>query len=344
MQKKGFALIFSFFIISILLVLAIAIVSRSISEGKITQRYLDSAKAFWLAEAGVNRALKELRTNDATVGNGLWATNLGGGSFSVDVVDTTINGQVYKQVTTHGFYPATSPTIERMLEVLIRKKTDPNFYNNAIYCGDDVDFNGNAYSVIGMVRYADTITPNPPTRVTGEVIPDTSISPLPRLDFTQLLTTSQAQGNVYVYNAQNKLVNQQTGQEGFPSSFWYDQATNTPNVIYVIGNLELRGNIGTVGGFFVVVGDVITSPSITQDATIDGNGMVEGAIYTRGEFRINGGGGGLNINGGVWAGELARLNGNAQINYNQTYMDAIKALNTDTSVQITSWKEKIAAY
>lgn len=89
----------------------------------------------------------------------------------------------------------------------------------------------------------------------------------------------------------------------------------------------------------MVVGDVITNPSGTYDATINGNGQIDGAIYTRGEFKVNGGGGGLNVNGGVWASEEAELNGNAQVAYNQTYMSAIGSFNITTQVQVTSWKD-----
>jgi hypothetical protein len=134
--------------------------------------------------------------------------------------------------------------------------------------------------------------------------------------------------------------------DSFPDSFWYseptdpnDPTTGTPNVVYVESDLELNGNVGTIGGFFVVAGDVITNPDDTSDATINGNGEIDGVVYTLGEFRINGGGGGLNVNGGVWAGEEARLNGNAHIAYTEDYMAALEALDINVEVQITSWRD-----
>jgi hypothetical protein len=97
--------------------------------------------------------------------------------------------------------------------------------------------------------------------------------------------------------------------------------------------------VGTLGGFFVVVGDVITNPSGTYDATINGNGTIDGCIYTLGVFSVNGGGNRLNVNGGVWSGIEAELNGNATVTYNSDYMAAIKA-HTLPQVQIISWREK----
>ena len=44
---------------------------------------------------------------------------------------------------------------------------------------------------------------------------------------------------------------------------------------FIPGDLKIAGDIGTVGGFMIVVGDVITNPSGTYDATISGEGALE---------------------------------------------------------------------
>ncbi|MBU1125124.1 MAG: hypothetical protein KKC84_03785, partial [Candidatus Omnitrophica bacterium] len=61
MNNKGIAMIFGFIIIAILTILASAIISRSVNEGSIAKRYLESTQAFWLAEAGVQQAVSVLR-------------------------------------------------------------------------------------------------------------------------------------------------------------------------------------------------------------------------------------------------------------------------------------------
>lgn len=346
MNKKGSVLIFVIFIAVVLGILGASILMRSVSENRLAERNKESIQAFWLAEAGINRTIQELRNSYSQSGTNLWQTALGGGGYYVDVSNEGQN----KRIISHGFIPFTGTArVDRSLEVVIAKNIPPNFYDNAIYSAGEVDLNGNAYTVNGRIRYAGTIDNT--SNVNGEIIHDDSINPLPKLSFEQLLNVSQTQANVYTYNASGKLVNQVTGSEEFPASFWYtapsdpsNPTTGIPNVIYVLGDLQLQGNIGTIGGFYVVVGDVITNPDATYDATINGNGIVEGAIYTRGEFRINGGAGNLNVNGGVWAGEEARLNGNANVTYNADYMAAIQALGINADVQIISWKEHQGPY
>jgi len=343
MNKRGIALIVAFMVIVVLTILGTAIVSRSISERFVVQRYAESTQAFWLAEAGVNRALKELKSNYTTVGYGLWPTPMGQGRYQIDVADVTVNGQAYKKVTAHGIIPLTGPArAERVVETIMSKFIPPNFYDNAVYSAGEVDFNGNAFSVTNnlpapdnkAVIYSEEFDVQHPERITGTITQDTTISPLALLDFPQLLALSQGQNNVYDAARLEKV---KKGQESFPVSFWY--SPGVANVVYVKEDLTLKGNIGTVGGFYVVVGDVITNPTGVFDAEINGNGQVDGVIYTRGEFKVNGGGGGLNVNGGVWAGEEIDLNGNSHITYEQSYMDAIEALNINPDVQVNSWRD-----
>ncbi len=330
MNKRGSVLVIAFLVILVLTALGGVMLSRSVSERALTQRYAESTQAFWLAEAGVSRGLKELGANFNASGSNVWQATLALGRYSVDVEQ--IDSQTRK-ITSHGFVPAVSSRIERVIEATVAKKIPNDFYENAIYSAGLVDFNGNAYTVDGKVRYAEEIEYSS-NHVNGTITEDPSINPLAMLDFQQLRSMSAAQGNVY---DAARLDNVKKNKEVFPGSFWYSEGA--PNIIYVDGDLTLNGNIGTIGGFYVVAGDVLTDPDATQDATLNGNGMVSGVIYTRGEFKINGGAGRLNVNGGVWAGEEAELNGNADVTYNKTYMDAIRALNINVQAQVTTWKD-----
>lgn len=337
MGKKGITLILSLLIIIMLTALTTAIFIRSISDNNLTRRYTESTNAFWLAEAGINRALNELRNNYSLTGTNLWRTSLNQGGYSVDIIYSGQN----RKVTSHGFIPFSSSRIERLIEVTMTKYIPPNFYDNALYCAGSIDLNGNSYSINGDVKYADTIENT--DNITGTITQDPAINPLALLDFQQLLTISQSQNNVF---DEERLQDVKKGWDNFPASFWYspptdpdDPATGTPNIVYVTTDLQLNGNIGTIGGFFVVVGDVITNPSATPDATLNGNGQIEGIIYTRGQFNVNGGGNNLNINGGIWAGEEITFNGKVAIDYNSDYMSALSGLNINAAVQITSWKD-----
>jgi hypothetical protein len=123
----------------------------------------------------------------------------------------------------------------------------------------------------------------------------------------------------------------------FPASFWYNESEGIPNIVFLEGNLNLSGKV-QVAGFFVVGGEV------SYDASLSGNVAVDGCIYTRGNFTINGGGKAMNINGGVWAGGITTLNGGVELDYNATYMSAINGMNLTTMVRLTSWQDEQNIY
>ncbi|MCM8786682.1 MAG: hypothetical protein NC935_01355 [Candidatus Omnitrophica bacterium] len=322
MEKRGFTLIFIIFVVVVLGILSLAMLSRSIWEANVAKKNLDSVKAFWLAEAGISKAIEQLH-NDFNDTAPINITRLGEGGYnaSLEVLDNQ-----NRTVEARGFIPFYNPTINRLIQVNVRKYQDvpSNFYDNAIYSAGDIFLKGSSYTVNGNVTYALNITGDT-SNINGTISYNSSIRPLVHFNFDQLKNISISQGN---YNLTS---------DNFPSSFWYNETAGIPNVIFLEGNLVLKGN-QQVGGFYVVGGEVVC------DATLAGTVGVEGAIYTLGNFTIKGGGAGLNIVGGVWAGEKAILDGNAKVFYNSTYMHAIDNLDVDTDVQITSWKELQSPY
>lgn len=309
MNKKGIALILAFAVIMILAVLGSVIISRSINESQLSKRSAESTQVFWLAEAGVNRALRELKSTFSTNGNDLWLTeidlsqNADNGGYVVDVEDVIIDAQTHKKITAHGFIPFTGTArTERVIEAIIAGGEIPlNFFDHAVYSAGKVDFNGNSFVVANnelapdntAVIYAGAFEVQKPGNIVGTTVNDPDISPLARFSFEGLRAISAAQQNVYI-KVGNNLVNEATGLQGFPSKFWYSDGLDNdgdgtideaddggpPNVVYVESDLTLNGNIGTIGGFYVVVGDVLTNPDGTYDASINGRGQIQGVIYT----------------------------------------------------------------
>ena len=377
MNKKGSILILSIFVVVILIILGITLFSQSISERNLARRYLNSTHAFWAAEAGISRAIEELRSNYSQCGANVWSGVLSSvdGGYEVDVA---CSGQE-RNITVRGFAPVAAPRIQRVIEANIKKEIPTNFYDNAIYSAGGVDFNGSAYTVVNnepspddtAVLYAGSNDIEHPEYITGEVTQDVSIAPLARFDFDELHAMSEAQTSVYpatgnVYDVANngKLIDPITEEEKeLPSSFWYTTADDgvdndsdgstdeedewVPNIVYIKGDLKINGSIGTVGGFLVVAGDVTTNPDDEnfEDVDIVGEGQIDGVIYTLGELNVNGGGTeGLDVNGGIWAGEGTRINGSADVLYNADYMAAIGALDIEPSAQVVSWREQTNPY
>ncbi len=350
-DKKGIILITTFLIIVLLASLCIAMISRLIAESKATLRYKESIQAFYLAEAAIDKAIAKLPSDSSDEIN----VNLGHGQYTSDI--TIIEAGKKWSVKGYGYIPSqASPRAQRTIEAFLAKKElEDKFWDNAIYTSGEITLNGNSYIVNGDVIYAAGITPDPPSHVTGDSTLDPSIAPLTKLDFADLRVSAGAQikpdGSDNIYTVLDVALN-----KPFPTSFWFTRADDgidndldgtadehdewVPNVVYVETDLVLNGNIGTIGGFFVVVGNVLTDPDDTAETTINGNGMIDGCIYASGKFRVNGGGGNLNVLGGVWAGsDGARLNGNVTVEYYQPYMDAIRYnLNPSTDMQMISWR------
>lgn len=332
-NNKGSAIILALAFLALFTTLTILSINTVVSGFKLMKRSTASVSAFYLAESGVQKALYELRKDYTWAGEGPVFIDWAGqpkGQYETSVA--VIEGDKRRVVAT-GYFPQKSGThVKRAVEVDIKPATPPFFFDNAIFSGEDVNLNG-SYTVIGSIVYGDSIDPgNTPSSQQYD-------SDFPLLNFEQVRNIAISQ---IKENGQNNLYTQIDMDNGkpFPASFWLDEENGIPNVVYVETNLVLGGNIGTIGGFFVVAGDVITNPGAESDTTINGNGTVDGAIYTLGEFRINGGGNGLGVIGGVWAKDDVVLNGNAQVTYNQAYMNVIRNLNIAFKPQIISWKEK----
>lgn len=353
MRKKAFALIFSLIVVAVLVVLGIATFSRSISEGRLAQRELESTQAFWAAEAGVNNALNALRDdfNKSVAGINSGADSLNQGAFSV-VSITNIDSN-NRRVTVEGYFPAASPTLTRKIEVVVSKPPlPPDLFDYAIYTSGDLTSNGAAGSVTGDIIVGGTFTDNGGTAMDAPT-EDSSIDPIARLNFEDLKIASEAQNNDYETSKNGKKYYEPgtTTEKALPGDFWYTTADDgvdndgddivdeadewVPNIVYIDGDIDISG-CGTVGGFFIVGGDMVA------DATLSGSGTMDGVVYMLGEITINGGGGTetLNINGGILAGGDTTINGSPTIEYNSAYMDAIKNnLPIDSDPEISSWKD-----
>lgn len=331
-RERGFLLISMYMIVMVLFMLSLAMTAHAVAEVRAAQRSQASMQALYLAEGGVDLAITQLRQDyNWTGGEGSGAN--GDFSVNVQVVGTR------RRITAQGNNTMLGDTITRPIEAIVQQSIPPSFYDNIIWAAQNLNLKGNAYQITGDIRHADT-SPSNTNNVNGTVTYDPAANPLPRLSFQQIYDIAEAQGNIY---DEARLA---SGPSVFPTSFWYRQPGTEgptdpgyPNVNYVTTDLVLNGNIGTIGGFFVVVGNVLTNPSAVEDTTINGNGEIEGAVYTTGNFRVNGGGNGLNIHGGVWSGAEARVNGNATLDYNSAYMNAIKTLNINADVQVISWQD-----
>ena len=184
MNKKGSILILVIIVSVVITILGTALLHKSITENNLAQKYLDSARAFWLAEAGINKALTNAR-NDITNSE---LASFGDGEYEFTVVDDGGN----LKVTAYGYVPSKdSYRIMHKVETTMSKGIPLDFYDYPIYSAGDVDFNGNTYSVINnesapkdkAVLYAGNNEIQNPGNITGTISQDVTVTPLARLDF-----------------------------------------------------------------------------------------------------------------------------------------------------------------
>jgi hypothetical protein len=123
MNNKGAVLVFGLVIILVLSVLASSFYFKSINENTLTKRYIESIRAFWLAEAGLAEATDHIPTltTSGTIGNENYTYSTQGSSESINATVTlyTINstgsvnmpsgGTVTRRITAEVAEVATRP-------------------------------------------------------------------------------------------------------------------------------------------------------------------------------------------------------------------------------------------
>lgn len=343
-DNKGIALIFCYFLALVLGLLGTTYCNYAINEKNLTQIKTYSSQSFYLAESGIDAALVELRNNYDWAG----VTNQPLGDVGTFSVSVTSDGNRRKLVASGN--SSGSTTLEQVVESYAEKQSQSSlpdkFFNYDVYGAKkvklcDVNVNGN-------VIYGDKLELRKGALVNGTQTDDSTISPLLLLDFASLKALSITQGNYY---DKDRLKDVKGGQDHFPSSFWFNEESQMPNVIYAESDLQIKGNFGTIGGFFLVVGSVVSKPEDTADTNIDGAGTIEGAIYTNGKLRVHAKGHGdtkgdddasaglITIDGNIWVGKDTHIHKNTTLTYNQDYMTAIKNLNLISEVQIITWRK-----
>ncbi len=280
MTKRGVALIVTFMVVVVLTILGSATISRSVSERFITQRYVELTRAFWLAEAGVNHALGELR-NDYNVisGNCKWETNLGSGRYCVDLSDKDINGR--RTVTAHGYIPSTIPArAERKIKVLVESTpSNPSLLEYAIASSGDLKITGNVKLMpSGSSHAKSTLTFEQVFGMTKDQVKAIAVS-------------AQAAGTGHVYT--NPDINQQpvngitwvdlTGSNKYKiSSDWSGSGLLIVNgngndvALDISGSWQFTGVIWVIGkvsisGTPVITGAIFAESSFTVESTLTGN-------------------------------------------------------------------------
>lgn len=273
MNKRGIALIFSFLVVLVLSILMSSLFLRSINENNLVRRYVNSVRAFWVAEAGIAQAIKNL-PNSPTNGN------LGNYSYETTTTyRTTINSCDYYDITSTGIVALPSGgDIRRTVNVVAKRgPVDTVKFQYGIAAANDLCFGGpgscnrspedfldpdicnehtcwnefdTTINFTDLFGYQQSEVEQIATHYTDTTFPD-AVNGIIWVDVpsgsTLMVTGSQAGSGVLIIN----------GDVQFGGAYQFN------GIIYVLGTLKALGN-------FDLYGSIIVASTAGVDR-IDGN-------------------------------------------------------------------------
>ena len=276
-REEGVVLILRFIVMTTLTAVVAAFLSMTSIQTKGSGYDIASHKALWLAEAGLQQVIYQLkndanyRSNPTTV-NG----NLGSGSYSVSV---SVNGSTY------------TPTSLGTVSVLNRKviqsvvvTTIPEAFGYVIYADDN-------YRTSGATNLI----------VTGSVVSGAQAENFPTVDYT------------YYYNnapPAQRITGNKTFSAGTYSGIWYITGNVTiQDSVTINGTIVTEDKISSTNKENVTINPTSPNPALiaNNDITFKGseNIIINGLIYAgadgSGDFNLKDTKT-VNINGTIVAG------------------------------------------
>lgn len=300
-KKRGIALILALLVITVLTILLASFFLRSINENNLVRRSVNSTRAFWLAEAGVAGAIKELLpTPGWTTGNLESNPNYQWSATSAWWTSSGPGVDIY-QVNSTGTVILPGGSIDRNLEAFV-SVTPPQ--------PDDFDV---AIEVNGGLNLFGSY----------DINPDDSYTTNASLSFTDKFDLSSGRIKNIAIEQGTYYVNPSSPLQDLNGITWIDIVAPTTKlkipktgwsgsgILIVNGDTDIEG--GTFDGIIWVIGEL----------TVTGNGTINGAMLSECEETI-----------------VTDIGGNPTINYNWTMVsDALDLLDPFASRTIKSWRE-----
>ena len=364
MIKKGIAAVIATMAIIAFTSLSVVVLHRSVSESNFAKKYSRSTRAFWLGEAGVEDARKQLKLDwyDRTSSSG----SLYGGTytFTIDANDSGGNPLANNQlrITSDGVANEMSRTIEAIVEdvpfdnfqyailggVLVEIKPGATIHGD-VYVNGDVEIQAGA----SVVKIDDSIVPADPNAyeanvyytgavrgmggtVEGSLIPTTEIYNPPTFDWNEIRNDAD-----FILPSGTKL-----------------SGNIADGVYYITGNVELQnvtldhGAIIAEAGIEVNGNCTLSDPEAGFPMLANQSGTIEivdsvdvtGLVYSDGSGVELKTGSTMTVYGGIIAAdsgvEIKTDLGNLHVYHKEQYLLRLP----DSTLAITRWKENNNPY
>ncbi len=294
-RKKGVTLLLTLIIMTTLAVIVTAFLYMVSVQTKGAGYTIDSAKAFWLAEAGIQQVMYRLKNDpayraDPTTVSG----NLGDGSYTVSVVK---NASTYT-LTSTGTVEGLSRTIEQSI-IAVEGGAD---FSDGIYAdGNTLNFQGSSGTINGDIRGNGNIQNYSGMTINGTVLPN-SPTDFAICDYPSYLAIA------------DNVVN---------TSKTFTSGNTYSGIWYVKGSVDIQKNV-TINGSIIATGGITISgskqnpatninitpgsnyPALVSGTNIDSSYLqtstIKGLIYAGNNVSFDNNGTGALFNGSILAG------------------------------------------
>ena len=365
-NQKGMALLTTLIFVFILVTFAVALLTMTGNDSKMSTLQRASTQAFYQAETGIEKSIWYLNSSEENPLGLYFIGSLHGGSaiefYDVDVSDIDDTGpyEVKTLISTGnvregGEYNKGT----REIEVKLKKGVAPSGglnYTHAIFTNDDMTIKGGV-SVSGDIHSNGDLYVSSPTvfnLVGGEATAcgtnDYGDGGQPELDFPTIawdyfqdLAVRGIDGGHYYGNGNSYTFE---GADTILTGIHFiDGDVIIKNDIFLINaTIMATGTIDVLGSGDVTMGNEIEDHPLALVAkgniTIGGSVHGEGVIQTEGSFTNNGN---VNIQAGAIYAELGVFNGGGGVGFNVSYSTELLGLAVDgTGIPVwkkISWRE-----
>ncbi len=368
--QKGFVLVTIYLLVPLLIIMSTSLVAFVLQDIRSAQRVWAATEAFFLAEAGIDRAIAELK-EDAAWTSGFSEEPLNSmGTYTVTVEDL---GSGRFRLTTEGSSELLSAPVVRTIEAVVAV-FPAGLFNFALFGDDSVTLTGNAmtdsydssegsYNAATAGSEGDvgtngiaagSITLNGNARVKGDALigsegdPDTGITMTGNSVITGIQGTEDEEKDFPevtipegVSNGGSLSVSGNKTKTYPAGTYWWSSISVSgngrlqftgPAVVYVTGNVSISGNgINTSSNLPT---NLLIFVAGNQSVSVSGNGNFYGGIYAPdSNVHISGNGAFY----GAVMGKTATNNGNGGVHYDTALRDAVSS--DGAEVDILSWRD-----
>ena len=324
--QRGLSVLAVTIALMLIIILALVAVSLMTIRANISSEDVNSKRALYIAEAGLQVAKHTLRADWSSYSNpdAFPLTSFAGGTFDAAITATSEPDET-AIVTVTGTYADST----RVIESTVARYSDA--MENAIFTDSDCNLNGNV-TITGDVMYGGTYVEGGNVEITGNL--GQTDQPVPGLDTSAAIALAVANhGNGY---------DSRTDGNYFQGDF--DPKPDSLNGVIFIdkfpngdpANVEIASNISTNDGqpaFLIVLGNL----------RISGNVHYRGLIYTAGFTDIDISLlGSMTLEGGLITSANVTMRGNAEIQYDEDLVrNSITGplLTSEDVPQERTWKE-----